>query len=218
MLVGDSQARLEVISCSCCLSKRSYTLPMGRHSTARRKMVSVSSESEEQWLSNKVPWQKGLIPEGFLLPCLGPSHGVTAEFLNPMTLFMCLTMGCFWVSRSIPTGWHLPTRPRSDCPPALLTLVFQIEKTHGYREGSNLLLSKSSGLLSNQNHGDSVAFPTDSDLMQVPRDKSMQITQMEIFEEFINHIAVNKISPWTSWKLIDNILWYPCIFRAAVEN
>lgn len=64
-------------------------------------MVSVSSESEEQWFSHKVPWQKGIIPEGFLLPCLRASHGVAAEFLSPMTLLMCLIMGCFQVSRPI---------------------------------------------------------------------------------------------------------------------
>lgn len=175
MLVRDSQTRLEVISCNCCLSKRSYTLPVGRHSTARRKMVSVSSESEEQWFSHKVLWQKGLIPEGFLLPCLWASHGVTVEFLNPMTLFICLIMGCLQVSRSIfvlPLGdisilgqdltAHQPSLPS-----------FFRQKSRGYREGSNMLLSKPSGLLSNQNHGDTVAFPTEEDLMQMPRDKSM---------------------------------------------
>lgn len=126
------------------------------------------------------PVQKGLIPEGFLLPCLWASCEVTAGFLNLMTLFMCLIMGCFQVPRSIfvlPLGdIFLLGRPRCDCPSALLTLIFQREKTRGYREGSNMVLSKSSGLLSNQNHGDTVAFPTEEDLMQVPRDKSMQIT------------------------------------------
>lgn len=189
MLVGDSQTRLEVISCSCCLSKRNYSLSVGRHSTGRRKMMSVSSESEEQLFSHKGPWQKGLIPEGFLLPCLWASHGLTAEFLSPMTLFMCLIMGCFQVSRSIfllLLGEIFLLGQASDCSPALLTLIFQErEKNHAYREGYNTLLN--SGLTRNQNPGDTVAFPTEEDLVQVPRDKSIQITEKEIFDEFIHH-------------------------------
>lgn len=43
-------------------------------------------------------------------------------------------------------------------------------------ERAPTLLSKSSGLLSNQNPGDTVAFPTEEDSMQVSRDKSIQVS------------------------------------------
>lgn len=88
-------------------------------------------------------------------------------------------MGCFQVSRFIfvlPLGDIFLLGQDLTAHQPLLHSGFQTEKTHGYREGSNMLLSKSSGLLSNQNPGDTVAFPTEEDLMQVPRNKSMQIT------------------------------------------
>lgn len=67
---GFSNQHLETISSSCYLSKRGWTLPVGRHSTARSRLVlrwSVSSDSKEQWFSHKVLWEKGLSPHTWRL-------------------------------------------------------------------------------------------------------------------------------------------------------
>lgn len=179
MLAGDSQTRLEVISCSCCLSKRRYTLPVGRHSTAKEQDCVIVFQDWGTTVLSQGPTATGTNP-WMLLAALPVSISWGNSWVtHPHDIIYVLDhemLSGFQVYICAPTGWHLPTRPRFDCSPALLHSGFQTEKTHGYREGSNMLLSKSSGLLSNQNPGDTVAFPTEEDLMQVPRNKSMQIT------------------------------------------
>lgn len=145
-------------------------------------------------------------------------HGLTAVSLTSVTLFICLILGCFQVPRST---FVLPL-----CDIFIVDQIWMLtsppctahQKPSGYRQDSDTLLSKSPGWLSNQNPRGIADFPSEEDLMQMPRGKSIQITWKEMFKECILNFHTNKVSASPSWKLIHQILRHLCLYMAVVEN